>query len=129
MTRGQRRVVLAFLLGAAAILHFSNFVWAFRTNIAYSSFISLNESYWVNSGELAQTGIFYRKYGIDAQLIGAFLPVFLLSLALWLHLGWRRADLVRRGGCPACGHQLASPAASRCPECGTCSESSSGAQP
>lgn len=128
MTRGQRRVVLAFLLLAAALLHFSLFVWAFRTDISYTSFLSVDESSWVNSGRLARTGIFYRAFGNGAILLGAFTPLLFLSLALWLHLGWRRADRVRLGGCLACGHQLCPPASNPCPECGADSGSRSGAE-
>ena len=51
--------------------------------------------------------------------LGIAAPLFLVGLAAYLALGWRRADRAGRGLCVHCGYdRRQTPLGAPCPECG-----------
>jgi hypothetical protein len=71
---------------------------------------------------LVYTGLFRQRDSMSLAIIfGVVAPIALLVGNIYLLLGWRHQDRLRRGLCPKCKYNLeagASGTTAKCPECG-----------
>jgi len=131
--RSQRILVVVGLAAIAWILHVSLCDWVYNepmnlwTGSTYTQFPLLVHRRDALPGSVpGLTGVVYTGLLSDrwvtkesAIVWGVAAPLFLLGLAAYLALGWRRADRAARGLCVHCGYdRRQTPHGAPCPECG-----------
>ena len=134
MLRSQRILVVVGLAALAWILHVSLCDWVYNEPMnllagsTYTQFPLLvyRKDPSPVSGVSGSTDVVYTGLLSDlwvakesAIVWGIAAPLFLVGLAAYLALGWRRADRAAGGLCVHCGYdRRQTPHGAPCPECG-----------
>ena len=131
MLRSQRILVVVGLAALAWILHVSLCDWVYNEPMnlwagsTYTQFPLLvyrkDPSPVTGSSDVVYTGLLSDLWVAKESAIvwGIAAPLFLVGLAAYLALGWRRADRAAGGLCVHCGYdRRQTPHGAPCPECG-----------
>jgi hypothetical protein len=128
MLPSQRILLAVSLLLIAWVLHVSLCDWVINGPImggdgGQRPIWSWHEVRGAPGAIPTYTGVYTQRHAgrTESLLLGIIVPLLLITLVVYLYLGWRRDRRVACGLCAACGYDLRGvPESTRkCPECGT----------